>query len=79
MQATVQGSTDRLVRGPTAPNRSEFFKIFLVLVRFGPKTRGPGPTGFGPWIPATVQHKCSFSVNILSKVLFSETLKLFSG
>ena len=30
-----QGSTDRLVRGPTGPNRSESFKILLVLVRSG--------------------------------------------
>ena len=28
-----QGSTDRLVRGPTGPNRSEILKFFLVLVR----------------------------------------------
>ena len=28
-----QGSTNRLVRGSTGPNRSEIFKIFLVLVR----------------------------------------------
>ena len=43
-----QGSTDRQVRGPTGPNRSaifkllsvlvrsEIWKIFLFLVRFGP-------------------------------------------
>ena len=67
-----QGSTDRLVRGPTGPNRSEIFKILLVLVRVeisqifsvlvwsGPRFL----TGFGPWIPATVQHNlCYISVH----------------
>ena len=29
----AQGSTDRLVQGPTGPNRSEIFKILLALVR----------------------------------------------
>ena len=57
-----QGSTDR------HPNRSEIFKILLILVRSeickfvsalvraGTRNRteplGPGPTGFGPWISA---------------------------
>ena len=43
------------VNGPTGPNRSKIFKILLVLVQSGPRTKteplGPGPTGFGPWIP----------------------------
>ena len=52
-----QGSTDRQIRGPTGPNRSEIFKNLLVLVRSGLKffwvlvRAGPGPTGFRPWIP----------------------------
>ena len=33
MAHSKQESTDRLVRGPTGPNRSEDFKILLVLVR----------------------------------------------
>ena len=42
-----QGSTDRLVRRPTGPNRSEILKFSLVLVRFGPSFGprfGPGPS-----------------------------------
>ena len=40
--------------GP-GPVRSQVLKLFSVLVQFGLSTRteplGPGPTGFGPWIP----------------------------
>ena len=32
-----QGSTDNQAREPTGPNRSEIFKILLVLVRSGPR------------------------------------------
>ena len=55
----VQGSTYRLVRGPTGPNRSEILKILLVLVRSNPRMKteplGPEPTGFVPWIPHLVE------------------------
>ena len=45
------------IHGPPGPNRSGIFKILLVLVRSSPSFLnfagpGPGPTGFGPWIPA---------------------------
>ena len=72
----MQGSKNRLVRGPIGPSWSEIFEILLVLVRVGPRFHinsgpgpsrsvifrkylvldysiffGPGPIGFGPWIP----------------------------
>ena len=37
MSFDSQGSTDRQVRVPTGPNRSEIFKILLALVRSGPR------------------------------------------
>ena len=52
-----QGSTDCLIGGPTGPNRSEIFKILLVLVQSGPRIwtpvrdfsnfPGPGPSWSG--------------------------------
>ena len=34
----------------TRDPRTEIFKILLILVRSGTRP-GPGPIGFGPWIP----------------------------
>ena len=50
MDIFAQGSTDRQVLGPIGPNRSENFKIFWVWF-------GPGPTGFGLWMPALTRYR----------------------
>ena len=64
----AQGSTDRLVQGPTGPNRSEIFKILLALVRSGPRFRnlfGPGPVLVDPlprYDTACILHKLWYKV-----------------
>ena len=83
MNIFAQGSTDRQVLGLTGPNRSEIFKILLVLVRSEiwkfcldlvrsrPRIRteplGPRPIGFGPWIP------------VFAVIIFDQRLNLWGG